>query len=473
MGTVYEASHRDLEKRVAIKTLHRHYSSSPDVRVRFLREGKASSRIRHPNVVDVYDVALEGDMPYLVMEFLEGEDLSKRLAREGALSVMQAADVLLPVVSALAAAHELGVVHRDLKPENILLCNERGTIKPKVVDFGISKIINPDEVQALTGTAAMLGTPYYMSPEQATQAKSIDFRADIYSLGVVLYECLVGRRPFDDASLYSLMQRIVKGDFRPPRAFVPSLPERVDQAVVRAMACDPAQRFQTTRDFGRALLEFGSERTRAVVAHEFGEGHASSLPPAPRDSGSSAVAEPTTPLGISTTLGQSVHNLDSQPRPRSGRSPALLIGSGVGLLAVVGAGWLALGGSKHEPQVDVAASVVGAAPSPPSSTGPSFASSVVVQAPLAVRTIVSEPSGASVSLKGTRVGVTPYVLSLPTGEGAELDLQADGYQVAHRSVAADAAAEVKVVLEPLPKPDKKTRAPTVGATPTRPKLAPR
>jgi eukaryotic-like serine/threonine-protein kinase len=172
MGTVYEAWHRDLEKRFAIKTLHRHYASSAEVRARFLREGQASSRIRHPNVVDVYDVALEGDIPYLVMEFLEGEDLSRFLAREGALSVIQATDVLLPVVSALAAAHELGVVHRDLKPENILLCNERGMIKPKVVDFGISKIINPDDAQALTGTAAMLGTPYSCRPSRPHRPKA-------------------------------------------------------------------------------------------------------------------------------------------------------------------------------------------------------------------------------------------------------------------------------------------------------------
>jgi serine/threonine protein kinase len=470
MGTVYEAAHRDLEKRVAIKTLHRHYASSPELRARFLREGQASSRIRHPNVVDVYDVALEGDIPYLVMEFLEGEDLSRFLAREGALSVVQAADVLLPVVSALAAAHELGVVHRDLKPENILLCNERGMIKPKVVDFGISKIINPEEAQVLTGTAAMLGTPYYMSPEQATQAKSIDFRADIYSLGVVLYECLVGKKPFDEPTLYTLMQRIVSGDFQPPRALLPSLPERLDQLVLRAMACDPARRFHATREFGHALLEFGSERTRAVVAHDFGDGQRPSLPSAPRDSGEPAISEPATPLSTSTTLGQSVHNIDSQPRPRTARSLGTLVGSGLVALAATGA-WLVLAGSKHPEKNGVSTSAGVPATNAPASDAPVVMPSANVEPAPVLRTIVSEPSGASVVLKGIAVGTTPYALSLPAG--AELELQAAGYQSAHRSVSPDDASEIRVTLEKLPTSGKPPRSLPVAVLPPRPKLAPR
>src|SRR5262252_4179961 len=140
MGAVYEATHQELGKRVAIKTLHQRHAASPERRSRFLREGRAASRIRHPNVADVYDVGIEGAHPYLVMEFLEGEELARLIAREAPLSVQRTADLLVPVVGAVAAAHDLGVVHRDLKPANIFLSAERGAVRPKVVDFGISKV---------------------------------------------------------------------------------------------------------------------------------------------------------------------------------------------------------------------------------------------------------------------------------------------------------------------------------------------
>jgi hypothetical protein len=183
------------------------------------------------------------------------------------------------------------------------------------------------------------------------------------------------------------MQRIVSGDFLPARALVPTLPERLDQLVVRAMACDRNQRFQATRDFGHALLEFGSERTRAMVAHELGEGPRPSLSSAPRDSSAPAISNPLTPLATATTLGQSVHNLDSQPRQRSKRSPATLVGSSLVALAVA-AGWFALG-DKHLEGNDVSTRggvATTAAPAPPA---------VNVEPQPVVRTIISEPSGAS------------------------------------------------------------------------------
>src|SRR6478609_1424523 len=139
MAAVYEATDRDLGRRVAIKTLHERRALSPDLRMRFLREGQTASKIRHPHVAAIYDVG-RGSRPYLVMEYLEGEDLARCLSRQGLLSVEQTADLLLPVVAAVAAAHDLGVVHRDLKPDNIFLSVEQGSIKPKVLDFGISKI---------------------------------------------------------------------------------------------------------------------------------------------------------------------------------------------------------------------------------------------------------------------------------------------------------------------------------------------
>src|SRR5580692_10421363 len=166
MGAVYEATHRDLKKRVAIKTLHPAVAATPGARARFLREGEAASRIRHPNVVDVTDVAAEGSIAYLVMEFLEGEDLSSLLERAGALPFSESVDLLLPVFAAISVAHDEGVIHRDLKPENIFLSQSRhGGAEPKVLDFGISKLSSSGggNTLALTGTGASMGTPYYVA----------------------------------------------------------------------------------------------------------------------------------------------------------------------------------------------------------------------------------------------------------------------------------------------------------------------
>jgi serine/threonine protein kinase len=269
MGAVYEGKHQELGRRAAVKILHERYARSADVRQRFLREGQAASQVRHPNVVHIYDVGVDGDQPYLVMEFLEGEDLGHFVTRERRLSAQRTADLMLPVISAVAAAHDLGVIHRDLKPENIFLSQELGGIKPKVLDFGISKLLHLDEAQSLTGTGAFLGTPHYMSPEQAQGAKDLDHRSDQYALGVILYQCTTGSRPIDEPSLYALIQRIVRGEFRPPRQLNPELPAAFEMVILQAMARAAGDRFPMTRALGRALLEFASERVRAHHADEF------------------------------------------------------------------------------------------------------------------------------------------------------------------------------------------------------------
>ena len=272
MGCVYEAVHRDLGKRVAIKTLLPSLAASPEARGRFLREGQAASRIRHPHVVDVTDVVAEGPTSYLVMEYLEGEDLSSLVERQGALALEGTADVLLPVIAAIAAAHELGVIHRDLKPENIFLARTAiGGLCPKVVDFGISKVIGDPTAIALTATSAVFGTMYYLPPEQLGGSREADECGDQYALATILYECVTGHRAFEGTSIYGVLKSVAEGVYAPSRSWRPDLPARVEAAIDRAMRLNPAARFPSVRMLGAELLPYASAAVRAVWTPVFGE----------------------------------------------------------------------------------------------------------------------------------------------------------------------------------------------------------
>ncbi|MFO0649202.1 MAG: protein kinase [Polyangiales bacterium] len=269
MGAVYEATHRDLRKRVAIKTLLPETARNATALARFLREGEAVARLRHPNVVDISDVGVEGGVPYLVMEYLEGEDLCAALEREGRLAVPRLVDLMLPILDAVAAAHEEGIVHRDLKPENIFLARARhGELTPKLLDFGISKVADLGGAGPLTGTNVMMGTVFYMSPEQVQNSRDVDGATDQYSLGVILYACAVGQHPFRDVgardSLYDLLTAIVGGRFSPPRALRPDLPPGFDQVIARAMATRREDRYPSVNALALALVPYASPALRAI-----------------------------------------------------------------------------------------------------------------------------------------------------------------------------------------------------------------
>jgi serine/threonine-protein kinase len=286
MGSVYEAEHVDLRKRVAIKTLKAEYTQNPQILARFLREGVAASRIRHPHVVDVSDVGNEGELAWLVMELLEGEDLGTLLDRERSLSPERTADLLVPVISAIMAVHEAGIIHRDLKPANIFLAKTRhGGVVPKVLDFGISKMTGGVEDGgsspfSLTATEALLGTPYFMSPEQVLGARNATRQSDQYALGVVLYRCVTGRLPFKTPELYPTLRAIESGQFRPPRELVPEISERFDAMIRKAMHRDPAERFESVHALGAELLQHASPLIKAQWGHVFGEAAASlDVPP--------------------------------------------------------------------------------------------------------------------------------------------------------------------------------------------------
>jgi eukaryotic-like serine/threonine-protein kinase len=257
MGVVYEAEHTGLKKRVAIKTLHSTMASDPSIRARFLREGEAASKIRHPNVVDISDIIDDGAFPYLVMELLEGESLEALIDRDGPLPLHRIADLLLPIFSAVNAAHEEGVVHRDLKPANIFLCRQRdGSLVSKVLDFGISKLADYSDTKGLTGTDSILGTPEYMSPEQVRGSRDVTSASDQYALGVILYECATGRLPFTSESMYELMVAVVNNPPDGPRSLRPDLPEHFDAMVLRALAKKPEERFSSVNRLARELESF-------------------------------------------------------------------------------------------------------------------------------------------------------------------------------------------------------------------------
>ncbi len=270
MGAVWKARHLKLQKFVVIKTLKADLAKSEQARGRFLREGEAASKIRHPNVVEIFDVGELNDVPYLVMEFLEGNDFQQLLDQRGALPVHELADIMVPVCAAVSAAHDAGVIHRDLKPQNIFLARgrDRGT-QPKVLDFGISRVIDDEPRNVQTATSALLGTPRYMSPEQARGAKHADLQSDQYSLGVMLYHGAAGRLPIEETVLYELLRRVVHGEYERPRRFRPDIPDHFEAIILRAMALRTEARFPSVRALGAALLPYASDRTRVLLGEAF------------------------------------------------------------------------------------------------------------------------------------------------------------------------------------------------------------
>ena len=230
MGVVWAATHTITRRGVAMKFLKGPAHARPEMRRRFLREARAAATVQHPSVVEVHDVfELDDETPVMVMDLLVGETLAQRIASQGPLSIHQTASILLPVVSAVGTAHSRGVVHRDLKPENIFLAeNEEGQTEVKVLDFGIAKLANLEgeavTQSQLTGTGAMLGTPCYSAPEQLFGERLIDHRADVWALGVVLYECLSNQLPVYGENLGQILKMLTSGEILPLEKLVPDLP---------------------------------------------------------------------------------------------------------------------------------------------------------------------------------------------------------------------------------------------------------
>jgi serine/threonine protein kinase len=244
MGTVYKGRHRVTGEMVAVKVVPPHIASNPVYVKRFEQEYNAAKALDHPNVVRAIDFGREDGVPYLVMEFVQGESLGQRLDREHRLEEAEGIRIIGEVAQGLDRAHELGLVHRDVKPDNILLTND-GQVK--LTDLGLVKEIDAD--LNLTRTGRGLGTPHFMAPEQFRNAKHADARCDIYSLSATLYMIVTGTLPFQSAGPLDAWMKKVKNDIAPPSQLVPELSPRVDWAIRRAMSPDPAQRPASCREF--------------------------------------------------------------------------------------------------------------------------------------------------------------------------------------------------------------------------------
>jgi len=254
MGSVWLADHLTLQTQVAIKFVATEGADS-SVFERFRREATAAAQLKHPHVIQVFDHGVtENGQPYIVMELLEGEDLATRLGRVGRLAPAEAVSVIGQAAKALSKAHASGIVHRDIKPENIFLSEIDGEVFVKVLDFGIAKS-DDHKAKGLTSSGALIGTPYYMSPEQARSSKDVDHRADLWSLSVVAYHCLTGVRPFDGETLASVFVAIDRGIYSPPSGMVRALPASVDSWFAKALNHHPSCRFGSAKELARTFAD--------------------------------------------------------------------------------------------------------------------------------------------------------------------------------------------------------------------------
>lgn len=255
MGTVYRAEHLALKAPVAIKIIDRDVSDGEGTIARFMREAQAAASLRSPHVVQILDYGTDGERPFMVMEMLEGETLSDRIEKRGRLSAQETYRVVSHVAKAVSRAHEADIVHRDLKPDNVFLVFNGGDEIAKVLDFGVAKV----EATALGGeghtrTGSLLGTPFYMSPEQAQGNKTIDARSDLWALGVIAFECMTGARPFSSDGLGDLVLQICIRDIPLPSTYAPLAPG-FDAWFLRACEREADQRFQSAQELTEALYE--------------------------------------------------------------------------------------------------------------------------------------------------------------------------------------------------------------------------
>jgi serine/threonine protein kinase len=264
MGTIWSAEHLGLRSRVAIKFLDASIADDSEMLERFLREAQSAAAVRGSHVVQIFDCGVDGRDPYIAMELLQGETLEERLTVRGRLSPVELNEIFRQVATAVSNAHHLGVIHRDLKPANIFLAREGELEVSKVLDFGIAKVMNQTLQAAGTGTrtGTLLGTPSYMSPEQARGSRSLDQSTDLWSLAIIAFECLTGQQPFVGTALGDLVVQICTELPRTPSSLA-DVPDGFDEWFLKGTAKDPADRFGSAREMAEALREILALPARA------------------------------------------------------------------------------------------------------------------------------------------------------------------------------------------------------------------
>jgi eukaryotic-like serine/threonine-protein kinase len=404
MGAVYEAEHLGIGKRVAIKVVDPEWAKDERVVARFAREARAMSAVESAHIVSVLDAGSEEGRPYLVMELLRGEDLGARLRRERTLALPDAMHVAAQVLKGLARAHAAGIVHRDLKPDNVfLLRSDTDSTFVKIVDFGVSKIERPrnrTSPLALTGRGTVLGTPFYMCPEQAQASPDIDGRADLYSVGAIVFECLCGRPPHTGETYEQVIVSICMRDAPDVRAIDPSIPPEVASFVARALSRDRAQRPASAERMLAALHEVAPEEKSRVPLD----------PPAPATLMSAGVSRPNvatrvagsdlpldypvTPDTIRDAPRATVPSTHDLAVPPKRRPPSLLITGVVAALAGVGLMLLLVSLLEKRPAPATPTATITSA-SPPAAPASSPAPIVVVAPPSVSAPPVAAPVKAA------------------------------------------------------------------------------
>jgi serine/threonine-protein kinase len=457
MGSVWSATHLGLGERVAIKLVSLQFARSAEARRRFEMEAKAAAKIRSRHVPQVFDNGtLDDGTPYLAMELLQGESLSRRIAQNGSVPLVEAVGILDQCVRALTRAHALGIVHRDIKPENIYLAHSvdgDGTVV-KVLDFGIAKftVFGEGEPGSSTRTGALLGTPGYMSPEQARGLKTIDHRTDLYSLGLVTFTMLTGKLAFNAESLGDLLLQICVEPLPSLRAAAPHLPTAVDDWFQKACARDPAARHASAQQFIESL-----RIAAGLSAPQLADGPAGLAGPAEPAVPSAASPEVAISAVASvpgvmpvTTSGPVVGASRPAGVPARG-SVARAWGAALGVLAAIGATVAVVAVSGRSPTA-----------APPPQAGPVSAAAISISQPppppvVSLAPVVAAPPSSTPPVPAAPVQHNPVTSPAPSGSAGKV---ASGVgRPAPPAPAPPPAAAPSPVRAPAPAP---------AATPARP-----